>query len=237
MAAASPPDTRVTKGSDTSLWVGLACGAAIGAASVYLAMKGRASGWWDSPSSSPATAPASGAGFSISNDGTFVTTDGECSGAAAGGPISEDLKKTMRRAASVRRLAWSKHHLSPDSAEAVLKHAVDAPQFAVPHVLLYHVPDLREKYAKFDAKTHNCRKAMSETLKQPVEYLNYISSDHAILADIVRNCNDELSSRAFVRAGPRKSLYFNPTEVKAAVVTCGGLCPGLNDVIRQITRR
>lgn len=36
------------------------------------------------------------------------------------------------------------------------------------------------------------------------------------------------------RAGPRKETYFKPGEVNAAIVTCGGLCPGLNDVIRQI---
>lgn len=36
------------------------------------------------------------------------------------------------------------------------------------------------------------------------------------------------------RAGPRKEIYFEPKKVKAAIVTCGGLCPGLNDVIRQI---
>ncbi|KAF4350418.1 hypothetical protein F8388_004666 [Cannabis sativa] len=36
------------------------------------------------------------------------------------------------------------------------------------------------------------------------------------------------------RAGPREKIYFKPEEVKAAIVTCGGLCPGLNDVIRQI---
>ncbi|KAM3709627.1 hypothetical protein ACJW30_02G187100 [Castanea mollissima] len=36
------------------------------------------------------------------------------------------------------------------------------------------------------------------------------------------------------RAGPREKIYFRPEEVKAAIVTCGGLCPGLNDVIRQI---
>ncbi|KAA8530358.1 hypothetical protein F0562_005067 [Nyssa sinensis] len=36
------------------------------------------------------------------------------------------------------------------------------------------------------------------------------------------------------RAGPRKQIYFEPGEVKAGIVTCGGLCPGLNDVIRQI---
>ncbi|KAI3902735.1 hypothetical protein MKW92_051608 [Papaver armeniacum] len=36
------------------------------------------------------------------------------------------------------------------------------------------------------------------------------------------------------RAGPREEIYFKPDEVTAAIVTCGGLCPGLNDVIRQI---
>ncbi|KAM7511330.1 hypothetical protein LguiB_010205 [Lonicera macranthoides] len=36
------------------------------------------------------------------------------------------------------------------------------------------------------------------------------------------------------RAGPRRHIYFDLAEVKAGIVTCGGLCPGLNDVIRQI---
>jgi 6-phosphofructokinase 1 len=35
-------------------------------------------------------------------------------------------------------------------------------------------------------------------------------------------------------AGPRQHIYFDPAKVHAAVVTCGGLCPGLNDVIRAI---
>ena len=37
-----------------------------------------------------------------------------------------------------------------------------------------------------------------------------------------------------VRAGPREKIYFEPSVCKAAIVTCGGLCPGLNDVIRQL---
>lgn len=36
-------------------------------------------------------------------------------------------------------------------------------------------------------------------------------------------------------AGPRRNIYFNPADTVAAVVTCGGICPGLNDVIRSIT--
>ncbi len=36
-------------------------------------------------------------------------------------------------------------------------------------------------------------------------------------------------------AGPRKKIFFDPANTKAAIVTCGGLCPGINDVIRSIT--
>lgn len=40
----------------------------------------------------------------------------------------------------------------------------------------------------------------------------------------------------FEIAGPRQRLYFDPSRTHAAIVTCGGLCPGLNNVIRSITR-
>ena len=38
----------------------------------------------------------------------------------------------------------------------------------------------------------------------------------------------------FEKAGPREKLYFDPAGLKCGIVTCGGLCPGLNDVIRAI---
>lgn len=38
----------------------------------------------------------------------------------------------------------------------------------------------------------------------------------------------------FEAAGPRKKLYFDPSRAKCAIVTCGGLCPGINDVIRAL---
>ncbi len=39
----------------------------------------------------------------------------------------------------------------------------------------------------------------------------------------------------FELAGPREKLFYNPEEVTVGIVTCGGLCPGLNDVIRALT--
>jgi len=39
---------------------------------------------------------------------------------------------------------------------------------------------------------------------------------------------------SFELAGPRKKIYFDPSKTKCGIVTCGGLCPGINDVIRGI---
>jgi len=38
----------------------------------------------------------------------------------------------------------------------------------------------------------------------------------------------------FELAGARKNLFFHPPETRVGIVTCGGLCPGLNDVIRSL---
>ena len=40
-----------------------------------------------------------------------------------------------------------------------------------------------------------------------------------------------------MRAGARETIYYNPAEVTAAIVTCGGLCPGLNDVVQGLVRK
>ena len=37
-----------------------------------------------------------------------------------------------------------------------------------------------------------------------------------------------------MRAGPRSRVVFRGPEVRAAIVTCGGLCPGINNVIRYL---
>ncbi len=42
---------------------------------------------------------------------------------------------------------------------------------------------------------------------------------------------------SFEKAGPYKHLYFDPDKTKVAIVTCGGLCPGLNNVIRSLVNQ
>ncbi|WP_219420709.1 6-phosphofructokinase, partial [Pseudonocardia nigra] len=40
----------------------------------------------------------------------------------------------------------------------------------------------------------------------------------------------------FEPCGPRRKIFFDPAKTRAAIVTCGGLCPGLNDVIAGLVR-
>ena len=67
-----------------------------------------------------------------------------------------------------------------------------------------------------------------------LEYNELVGDDEIVLVDTVRKPGMQSISRAFLRAGPRKSLHFDPSQVNAAIVTCGGLCPGLNNVIREL---
>ena len=39
---------------------------------------------------------------------------------------------------------------------------------------------------------------------------------------------------AFESAGPRAEIFHRPDKLTCGIVTCGGLCPGLNDVIRSL---
>jgi len=57
----------------------------------------------------------------------------------------------------------------------------------------------------------------------------------AIYLDSDRAKEKRIKCHQWVRAGPRELLYFQPKEVVAAIVTCGGLCPGLNNVIKAVT--
>ena len=52
--------------------------------------------------------------------------------------------------------------------------------------------------------------------------------------DYLRSLGPGEEPQAFEMAGPRERIYFDPSKVHCAIATCGGLCPGTNDVIRAI---
>ncbi|HKK90074.1 MAG TPA: ATP-dependent 6-phosphofructokinase [Desulfobacteraceae bacterium] len=67
----------------------------------------------------------------------------------------------------------------------------------------------------------------------------FISDRDRVLVDVqTKNIETLLSENkalpGFDQAGPREKIYFDPSKLKCAIVTCGGLCPGLNDIIRSL---
>jgi 6-phosphofructokinase 1 len=64
---------------------------------------------------------------------------------------------------------------------------------------------------------------------------NYVS-DQAGIALAVESTAGEAAaaSLVFEKAGPREALFFDPGATRAAIVTCGGLCPGINNVVRSM---
>lgn len=85
-----------------------------------------------------------------------------------------------------------------------------------------------------DFPSANIANDVNSSVFRPQAYNKIIGKEDFIINDIVRKYTGAGSTDAFVRAGPRSSLHFNPSEVKAAIVTCGGLCPGLNNVVREL---
>jgi 6-phosphofructokinase 1 len=61
----------------------------------------------------------------------------------------------------------------------------------------------------------------------------FVDEDDTVPQKIVVH-KDSQRGTHFRRAGPRQKVYFTSDEVHACIVTCGGLCPGLNTVIREI---
>ena len=54
------------------------------------------------------------------------------------------------------------------------------------------------------------------------------------LDNLIMQAKEGKDFPSFELAGPRRKIYFDPSKLRSALVTCGGLCPGLNDIIRAI---
>lgn len=68
---------------------------------------------------------------------------------------------------------------------------------------------------------------------------NFVKDDQYVLHSVIKGDNQDkknVHEFALEMSGPREKIFFNPGHVHAGIVTCGGLCPGLNGVIRAIVR-
>lgn len=81
---------------------------------------------------------------------------------------------------------------------------------------------------------------LGELLSQRQQSAHYVEETDRVLLDdtlsaVVARGGVAVELPGFEPAGPRSKIYFDPSKTRAGIVTCGGLCPGLNDVIRGLT--
>ena len=79
------------------------------------------------------------------------------------------------------------------------------------------------------------------TLKSPMKGIQFVSEEDRIgLTTDVRRIQDfyekGLQVPSLEAAGPRETIFHDPAWTRAGIVTCGGLCPGLNNVIKGLVQ-
>lgn len=70
--------------------------------------------------------------------------------------------------------------------------------------------------------------------RYPSPVTRVVSDDWSVPEQIIRGLPTPQPESEFELAGPRANLFFDPPRTRAGIVTCGGLCPGLNNVIRSL---
>lgn len=78
------------------------------------------------------------------------------------------------------------------------------------------------------------------TIENPIKRNTYVLDDERVIfPSQLKNVLKLIHKKnfpAFQKAGPREKIFHDPSWTKAAIVTCGGLCPGLNDVIKGLVK-
>ncbi len=69
--------------------------------------------------------------------------------------------------------------------------------------------------------------------------ITFVPDNERVVIDVrehslVRQVQEGQAPSCFQLAGPRSNIFFDPSKLRCALVTCGGLCPGLNDIIRSV---
>eukprot|EP00904_Undaria_pinnatifida_P002128 jgi/Undpi1/11916/HiC_scaffold_4.g01615.m1 len=118
-----------------------------------------------------------------------------------------------------------------DLLEPPAEEAKEPERIYMEEIVQVDVPNLK---TKFEPSGVPNLEIAADSQGGATHYTKLIGDKDVVLYEHVRGPARMPTAKAFLRAGPRASLHFKPKEVRAAVVTCGGLCPGLNSVIHHL---
>ena len=100
------------------------------------------------------------------------------------------------------------------------------------------MPSKKDEAQGFEVKSLGACKIKSP-LARHKHGVSFVDDKRRIVMDldlesVLQSCSAPGGPGSLELAGPRSRIYFDPAKTKAAVVACGGLCPGINSVIRSI---
>ncbi|MCG8448389.1 MAG: ATP-dependent 6-phosphofructokinase [Pirellulales bacterium] len=78
------------------------------------------------------------------------------------------------------------------------------------------------------------RSPLKRSAQQDVGLSSFVPDDMRVLYEPRFRLGEAVANVSFERAGARQEIFFDPAKTKTAVVSCGGLCPGINNVIRTL---
>ena len=99
-------------------------------------------------------------------------------------------------------------------------------QLTIPHLRDW-IPDLETRVNKFE-------RTKVGKLTDGIGYNQVLTDDEVVLLELARKQDGPITG--LLRAGPRAEIVWKRGEVKAAIVTAGGLCPGLNSVVCELVK-
>ena len=80
----------------------------------------------------------------------------------------------------------------------------------------------------------NVKSPLRRTAEMDVGLCSFVPDDMRVLYEPRFRLGEKVSDVSFERAGARQEIFFQPEQTTAAIVSCGGLCPGINNVIRSL---
>jgi 6-phosphofructokinase 1 len=86
----------------------------------------------------------------------------------------------------------------------------------------------------FSAKETTIKTLGTPKIKSPLSIAEELDVNQQILFHPYPGMKQQDPPVTFETSRPERKIYFDPTKVTACIVTCGGLCPGLNNVIRAV---
>ena len=99
------------------------------------------------------------------------------------------------------------------------------------------IKDVFENPSQFDFNVETLGECVVDT---PLKRAKFIDDGERVVIshdpEYIKRTEAEGCVPAFEKAGARRKIFHDPAWTRAAIVTCGGLCPGLNDVIKGIVQ-